>query len=118
MRGDNIGTTAPPVASAPVASVPTISPSAQQATNASHTRFLPWALLALGVLYLAWAWMERHERIQQAIQPGNIATNLLNLVKIVFAVIVGMGFLKLGLAKLAAWHVPGAAFMLRVVSVA
>lgn len=103
---------------APVATVPTQSPSSVQSTSTSSNRFVPYALLGLGILYFVWAWLEEKESIARAIKPQNLRVNLLNLLKVVLMVIVGLGFLKLGLAKLAAWHVPGASFLLRLVAVA
>lgn len=120
MRGSTGGMQNPGAntAAAPTASVPSVSPSAMQnASQSTAQKFVPWLLFALGVLYFAWAWLEEHEKIKAAVQPGNIKLNIMNLAKIALSVIVAIGFLKIGLAKLAAWGIPGAAFVLRVVSI-
>ena len=117
MRGDTRSIPAN-ATGAPVATVPTASPSSVQASSASTSAFVPYALLGLGILYFAWAWLEEKESIAKAIKPQNLRVNLLNLLKVVVMVIIGLGFLKLGLAKLVSWHVPGASFLLRLVAVA
>ena len=117
MRGDTANIPAN-ATGAPTATVPLRSPSSQQAASSTTNNFLPYALLGLGILYFVWAWLEERESVRNAIKPQNIRVNVLNLLKVVLMVVVGLGFLKLGLAKLAAWHVPGAAFTLRLISVA
>lgn len=121
MFGDTPGATvkqSTPAANAPTATVPLVGPSAAQVMGQSKaSKMVPWVLLALGVLYFAWAWLEEHQKINKAINPQNIRMNLLNLAKIALAVIVSIGFLKIGFAKLAAWHVPGAALAVRIVSI-
>lgn len=56
-------------------------------------------LLVFAVLYLLWAVVERHERLQSAIQPKALALNMRNLIAIILPVIFAIPLLKVGAAK-------------------
>lgn len=64
-------------------------------------------LLIIGGLYLVWALVERHERVQNAIQPKALALNARNLVAILLPVVFGIPLLKIGAAKYKALGGPG-----------
>lgn len=63
---------------------------------------VPWALAVLLVIYLAWALIERHERVQDAVEPHNVALNVRNLFAVAFPVILFILLLKVAVAKFAA----------------
>lgn len=56
-------------------------------------------LLVFAVLYLVWAVIERHERVQDAVQPKALALNLRNLAAIVLPILFAIPLLKVGAAK-------------------
>lgn len=64
-------------------------------------------LLVFGALYLLWAVVERHERVQSAIQPKALALNARNLIAILLPVIFGIPLLKVAAAKYKALGGPG-----------
>lgn len=59
------------------------------------------ALVLLG-LYLAWALLHQHEKINAQIEPKNIAANLHNLALIALSAIVALVLAKLATVKFAA----------------
>ena len=63
---------------------------------------VPWALAVLIVVYLAWALIERHERVQDAIEPHNVALNVRNLFAVGLPVVIFILLLKVAVAKFAA----------------
>lgn len=88
------------------------------ATQKDTQRFnaTPVILAALALLYFVWAMLERHEKIETAIEPKNAAFNLRHIGLTLLTVLLGFGLLKVLLAKLAAWHVWGAAALARFVA--
>ena len=117
-----LGSSKAPTASAGAAAASTgplaVPGTASSATmqNESRINATPWILVGLVVLYLVWSSIERHESVEASVEPKNIEHNLRNIGFVLLTVLVGFGFLKVLLAKLAAWHVPGAAAMARFVA--
>lgn len=87
----------------PVASDGRMSASAIQASQQNALDFTPWILLTLLLLYVVWALVERHQRVQKLVQPKNLAINLRNLAAIVLPVILGLALLRILLVKLKVW---------------
>lgn len=79
---------------------------------------IPWVVVTFVVLYLVWAVVEQHERIQNAVEPSNVAINVRNLIFVAFTAILGIVLIKVAFTKLTAWGVPGAAEVLQVVAAA
>ena len=67
--------------------------------NDQAAAWTPWVLIGFLVLWVAWAVVERHQKIRAQVQPKNIAINLRNLVAIVVPVILGLALLRVGLVK-------------------
>lgn len=93
------------------------APAFQQASGASgstpagpargggagpQTGSLVWWIV-LGGLFVLWAVVHQHEKVREAIKPGNVAVNLHNILLIVLATVVGINFVKIALAKTAVW---------------
>lgn len=60
---------------------------------------IPWVLVGLVVLYLAWAIVQQHEHVRAQIEPHNVAMNFHNLWAIALPVIVVILLLKVMAAK-------------------
>ncbi|MDG6999620.1 MAG: hypothetical protein JRN15_10945 [Nitrososphaerota archaeon] len=83
------------------------APSKLGSTTLQHIDQIPWIVVGLVVLYLAWAIVQQHEKVQSQIEPKNLAVNLHNLVAIALPVIVFLLLLKVAAAKWAAAKLPG-----------
>ena len=59
--------------------------------------------LILGGLYVLWAVLHNHQKVRDAIKPGNIAANLHNLLLVFLAVVVSMPLAKILLSKVSVW---------------
>jgi hypothetical protein len=70
--------------------------------NAPQTGSLVVWLIIAGA-YILWAVLHQHEKVRDAIKPGNVAANLHNILLIFLAVLVSMPLAKITLAKLGAW---------------
>lgn len=62
---------------------------------------IPIVVIVLTGLYLVWTFVHQHERINEELEPKNIAANLHNLALIGLSAVVALLFLKLLTAKLA-----------------
>lgn len=87
----------------PVASDGRLSASRIKASQQSAKDYTPWILVSLLLLYIAWALIERHQRVRSLIQPKNLAVNLRNLLAIILPVILGLALLRILLVKLKVW---------------
>lgn len=74
-----------------------------------------WALVAFIGVYVAWAYIELHQPIRESVAPKNIAINIRNMLLITFTVVIGINIAKVALAKMAAWGIPAAGYMLTIV---
>lgn len=74
-----------------------------------------WVLVVLVGLYLLWAIVHQHEKVQEQIKPSNVAVNLHNLFAIALPVIVFILLLKVFTAKYQAWGLPGGDVLSQVV---
>ena len=117
-----LGSNRAPTAAAGAAAAST-GPLAVPGTAASQTMRSsgasasgPIILVVLAALYFIWALIERHEKVSEAVEGHNIEHNLRSIGFVLLTVLVGFGFLKVALAKFAAWHVPGAQAALRFVA--
>ena len=61
------------------------------------------AWLVLGGLYVLWAVLHNHQKVREAIRPGNVAANLHNLLIVSLAVVVSMPLAKILLSKASVW---------------
>jgi hypothetical protein len=61
------------------------------------------ALLVIAILYLAYAWLQGHERVREAIRPANVRVNVHNLLVIFVAVLITVPLAKVALAKMMVW---------------
>lgn len=71
------------------------------AASAGLTSKIPVTILVFVGLYLVWTLVHQHERVQDELEPKNIAANLHNLALIGLSAVVALLFLKLATAKLA-----------------
>ena len=91
----------------PVGAAAQNAPSRLGTTTLQHLDQIPWVLIGLVALYLAWAVIQQHEKVQSQIEPKNLAVNLHNLFAIALPVIVFLLLLKVAAAKWAAAKLPG-----------
>jgi hypothetical protein len=63
---------------------------------------IPWVLVGLVVLYLAWAIVQQHETVRAQVEPHNVALNFHNLWAVALPVIIFILLLKVFAAKWAA----------------
>ena len=80
---------------------------AQSSALSIGSTAIPWVVVGLVVLYLAWAIVQQHQRVQDEIEPRNVALNLHNLWALALPVIVFILLLKVAAGKYAAWKLPG-----------
>lgn len=83
-----------------------------QHTRASHTAI--WIWLAFGLLYVAYAFAAKHQKLQESIKPSNIAANFHNLLVIFFGAVFSIGLFKIAAAKWQASKLPGGKTMAKV----
>lgn len=81
----------------PSASVPGSSGNKSKG-NSSDMATAILLTIVLG-LYMVWALVERHQKVQDAVQPKAIALNLRNLAAILLPVVLGLPLLKVAAAK-------------------
>lgn len=111
-QNSNTGGVAPvsvPMQTAPVAGAGSVTKHEQAARTA------PWFLAVLVGLYILWAGVEQHQKAQESIKPSNIAVNVRNLAWFAVTLVLVANLLKIAAAKLAAWNIPGAKMLVRLV---
>jgi hypothetical protein len=74
--------------------------AAMQGTQTQAAGWTPWVLLALLLLWVGWALVERHQKVRNLVQPKAIGLNLRNLAAIILPVILALSLLRLALVKL------------------
>lgn len=87
-------------------------------SNAPSAQAMPIALGVLVALYLFWAVVIRHEKVNAQLSPANVAVNLHNIIVVG---LTAMLFILLGqvlFIKLTILKVPGAATVARLFSAA
>lgn len=97
---------------APIASI-----SGQQSSLSAHedaATKTPIVLAAVTALYILWAVIERHNKVQDTVKPANAAVNLRFIALVTLAAIVGRNLLVVLFTKLVVWKVPGARVMLHL----
>jgi hypothetical protein len=62
---------------------------------------IPIAAIVLVALYMLWALVHQHERVESQLEPKNIAANLHNLALIALSAIVAIVLAKVATAKFA-----------------
>lgn len=62
---------------------------------------VPLTIIVFVGLYIVWTLIHQHERIQDELEPKNIAANLHNLALIGLSAVVALLFIKLATAKMA-----------------
>lgn len=65
------------------------------------------ALAVLIAMYVIWSVVQQHEKLRDQVKPSNIAANFHNLLTIFLSVIVSLGLVKLLIALLLKYNVPG-----------
>lgn len=80
----------------------------QNSSNGSANTIAPVLMffILLG-LYVVWALVERHEKVQQSVQPHAMGINVRNLLVIVLPVILMIPLLKIAAGKWKAMGLPG-----------
>ena len=89
-----------------------------QAVDQGSVGKIPYVLLGIVVIYFLWAYISQHERIRESLQVSNIAANIHNIVTVTIMAVIGLVTAKLLFTKLAAWDVPGAAWVGQIVAAA
>lgn len=97
-----------PVNARPPAELPTPATNAVEKDAGITLHF--W--LALAALYLVWDYFAvGNKKIREAVEPGNIRTNLYNLFAVGIAAVIFINGMKVLLVKVAAWEIPGLSWL-------
>lgn len=83
------------------------APAAPRPSSGTSSLAPAILVVVFGVLYLIWAVVERHEKVQTVVQPHAVALNARNLIAILLPVVFGVPLLKIAAAKYKAWGLPG-----------
>jgi hypothetical protein len=81
-----------------------------QQDNSSVSK-APIALMAVIVLYLVWAILIRHEKLNSQLSPANVAVNLHNIVVVGLTAMLFILLGKIATAKAVAAGVPGVSYI-------
>lgn len=83
----------------------------QEAQDDTSVSKLPIALSAVVILYLAWAILIRHEKLNSQLSPANVAVNLHNIVVVGLTAMLFLLIGKIATAKATIIGLPGAAWL-------
>ena len=85
-------------------------PGGADSPNAQHQRASTtavWVFLVFGLVYVAYAFVAKHQKVRAAVEPHNIAANLHNLIVIFLGAVFSIGLFKIAAVKMQAAKLPG-----------
>ena len=83
----------------------------QQANSQGSLGKAPYVFIGLVALYLVWAIIVNHQRIQESLRPANIAVNVHNFVNVGLMALLFIVSGKILFTKATAWGIPGAGWL-------
>ncbi len=102
MIGSPASTAPASAASVPAAGTMPAGPARGSGGSGTDTGSV-WWWVALVALYVLWAVLHNHEKVQEAVKPQNVKLNVHNLLLIFLAVVITVPLAKIALTKISVW---------------